>query len=90
MIIIISLTSIITHSYYLFFPVMRILKTYSFSNFQICTKVLLTIVTMLYIASPENNLKSVISSNDGSFGESASSLRKLIGDISHSGPQVKS
>ena len=61
--------SIITHSYYLFFPVMRILKTYSFSNFQICNTVLLTIVTMLYITSPENNLKSVIASNDESFGE---------------------
>ena len=43
---------------------MRILKTYSFSNFQICNTVLLTIVTMLYITSPENNLKSAIASND--------------------------
>ena len=64
MIIIISLMSIITHSYYLFFPVMRILKNYSFSNFHICNTVLLTIVTMLYITSPENNLKSARASND--------------------------
>ena len=48
---------------------MRILKTYSFSNFQICNTVLLTIITMLYITSPENNLKLVVASNDESFGE---------------------
>ena len=35
-----------------FFIVMRIFKIHSFSNIQICNTVLLTIVTMLYIASP--------------------------------------
>ena len=44
--------SITSHSYKVFL-VRRTLKIYSLSNFQIYNAVLLTIVTMLYIISPE-------------------------------------
>lgn len=37
------LKSVTIHSYKLFFLVMRIFKTYSFSNFEICNTILLTI-----------------------------------------------
>ena len=50
MITTISLVKIITsHSYRLIFPVMRIFKVCSLSDFQIYNVVFLTIVTMLYI-----------------------------------------
>ena len=45
----ISLVNICHHSYKIFFPVMRTLKIYSLSNFQICHAVLLTIVSMTFI-----------------------------------------
>lgn len=47
-----KLMSIITHSYKIFFLVIRTFKVYCFSNFQICNTVFLTPVTMLYIISP--------------------------------------
>ena len=40
----------IKYKYFSF--VMRIVKIYSLSNFQICNTVLLNIVTMLYTTSP--------------------------------------
>ena len=42
----------IHHHIQFFFLVMRTFKIYSFSNFQIYGVVLLTVVTMLYIISP--------------------------------------
>ena len=45
-------TSIISHSYY-FLWVVRTLKIYSLSKFQVCNTILLTIVTILYNRFPE-------------------------------------
>ena len=51
MITTVSLVNITSHSYNLFL-LMRTLKIYFLSNFQIYNIVLLTTVTMLYITSP--------------------------------------
>ena len=40
------------YSYTIFLLVMKAYKIYSLSNFQIYSSVLLTVVTLLYIASP--------------------------------------
>ena len=53
MIITISLVSIYYYILTIFFLVLKTLKYYSLSNFQIYNTVLLTIVTMLYITSPD-------------------------------------
>ena len=45
-------TCITSHNEYFFF-VVRTLKIYSLSNFQVYNTVLLTIITVLYIRSPE-------------------------------------
>ena len=50
--IVLANTSIPSHSYH-FFCVVRTLKIYSLSNFQVYDAVLLTIITMVYIRSPE-------------------------------------
>ena len=49
----IRVVNIYRHTVIFFFLVMRTFKTYSLLNFQIYNTVLLTIVTMLYITSPE-------------------------------------
>ena len=46
-------TYIMSHNYHLFF-VVRIFKIYSLSNFQVYNTVLLTVISRLYIRSPEN------------------------------------
>ena len=53
MIITISLVSIYYYILTIFFLVLKTLKYYSLSNFQIYNTVLLTIVTMLFTTSPE-------------------------------------
>ena len=50
--IVLANTSITLHNYHLF-SVMRTFKIYSLSNFQVYNTVLLTIITMLFIRSPE-------------------------------------
>ena len=50
--IVLANTSIMSHNYHFFF-VVRTFKIYSLSNFQVYSIVLLPIITMLYIRSPE-------------------------------------
>ena len=52
------ITTITSHNYHFFF-VMGTLKIYSLSNFQVCNMVLLTIIIMPYITSPEHILKRI-------------------------------
>ena len=46
-------TSITLHNYHFAVVMVRTFKIYSLNNFQVCNTVSLTIVTMLYMRSPE-------------------------------------